>query len=146
VLYYGTTATKKTLLTLTSSRKLRNFRNKRKKNRKNALSICDFSRSAKFLLNFKNKSNLQCYRAVQPRIIFLTRKILPSIDKDNVPTTQQSMVVYQFVCYCDCLFGIRWLFDSMTVTRSLHSLRSYIFYIICNGVRYFHSLTNKYMN
>jgi len=31
----------------------------------------------------------------------------------------------------------RWLFDSMTVPRSLHSLRSYFFCIICNSVRYF---------
>ena len=45
-----------------------------------------------------------CYRAVQPRIIFSTKKILPAIYKDNVPTTQQSMVVYQYVCRCDCRY------------------------------------------
>ena len=33
-----------------------------------------------------------------------TRKILPSIYKDAVPITYQSMVVYQYVCRCDCRY------------------------------------------
>ena len=37
-------------------------------------------------------------------VIFQTRKILPSIHKDAVPTTQQSLIVYQYVCRCDCRY------------------------------------------
>ena len=51
------------------------------------------------------KSNVQnCFRAVDPRVIFQTRTILPSIYKDAVPITHQSMVVYQYVCRCDCRY------------------------------------------
>ena len=51
------------------------------------------------------KSNVQnCFSAVQPRIIFQTRKILLSIHKDAVPTTQQRLVVYLYVCRCDCRY------------------------------------------
>ena len=51
------------------------------------------------------KSNVKnCFSAVEPRVIFQTRKILPSIYKDVVPTTQQSLVVYQYVCRCDCRY------------------------------------------
>ena len=35
----------------------------------------------------------RCYQAVEPRIIF-TRKILPAIHKDVLPSLQQSTVVY----------------------------------------------------
>ena len=51
------------------------------------------------------KSNVQnCFRAVDSRVIFQTRKILPSIYKDAVPITHQSMVAYQYVCRCDCRY------------------------------------------
>ena len=51
------------------------------------------------------KSNVQnCFRAVDPRVIFQTRKILPSIYKGAVPITHQSMVVHQYVCRCDCRY------------------------------------------
>ena len=51
------------------------------------------------------KPNVQnCFRAVDPRVIFQTRKILPLIYKDAVPITHQSMVVYQYVCRCDCRY------------------------------------------
>ena len=55
-------------------------------------------------LEFKKQvnSNVQnCFRAVDPRVIFHTRKILPSIHKDAVPITHHSMVAYQYVCRCD---------------------------------------------
>ena len=42
-----------------------------------------------------------CFGAVKLRVVFSTRKILPTIRKDVVPTEQQSMVVYQYVCHCD---------------------------------------------
>ena len=53
------------------------------------------------------KSNVQnCFRAVDPRVIFQTRKILPLTYKDAVPITHQSMVAYQYVCVwrCDCRY------------------------------------------
>ena len=51
------------------------------------------------------KSNVQnCFRAVDPHVISQTKKILPSIYKDAVPITHQSMVVYQYVCRCDCRY------------------------------------------
>ena len=34
--------------------------------------------------------------------MFSTRKMLPTVRKNVVPTTQQSMIVYQYVCCCDC--------------------------------------------
>ena len=55
-------------------------------------------------LKFKEqlKPNVQsCFGAVDPRIIFQTRKILPSLYKDAVSITRQRMVVYQYVCRCD---------------------------------------------
>ena len=51
------------------------------------------------------KSSVQiCFPAVEPRAIFQTRKILPSIRKDAVPITQQSLVVHQYICCCDCRY------------------------------------------
>ena len=56
-------------------------------------------------LKFENKiksSVKHCFRAVEPRVLFSTQKILPSIHKDAVSSIQQSMVVYEYVCHCDC--------------------------------------------
>ena len=58
-------------------------------------------------LKFENKiksSVKHCFRAVEPRVLFSTRKIFPSILKDAVPSIQQSMVVYEYVCRCDCRY------------------------------------------
>ena len=41
------------------------------------------------------------YRAVQLRVVFSTRRIIPAIHKDVLPTFQQSNVVYEYVCHCD---------------------------------------------
>ena len=52
-------------------------------------------------LNFEKQTKTamnQCYQAVEPRIIFTARKILPAIHEDVLPFLQQSMVVYQYVC------------------------------------------------
>ena len=38
---------------------------------------------------------------------FSTRKIFPSIHKDAVPSIQQNMVVYEYVCRCDCRYVSR---------------------------------------
>ena len=49
------------------------------------------------------KSHVQnCFSAVEPRAVFQTRKIFSSIHKDAAPITQQSLVVHQYVCRCDC--------------------------------------------
>ena len=47
---------------------------------------------------------LPSYQVVEPRIIFLTRKILPAIHKDVLPSFHQSMVLHQYVCRCDCWY------------------------------------------
>ena len=61
----------------------------------------------KISLNFEKQTKTainRCYQAVEPSIIFTTRKILPAIHKDVLPSLQQSMVVYQYVCRCDCRY------------------------------------------
>ena len=63
-------------------------------------------RIGKISLNFEKRTKTainRCYQAVEPRIIF-TRKILPAIHKDVLPSLQQSMVIYQYMCRCDCRF------------------------------------------
>ena len=53
----------------------------------------------------KIKCSVQnCFSTVQPRVIFSTRRILPAIHKDVLPASQQSMVVYQYVCRCECTY------------------------------------------
>ena len=59
--------------------------------------------SLKFEKQVKSKVQ-NCFSAVELRVTFQTRKILPSIHKDSVPTTQQSLVVYQYECHCDCRY------------------------------------------
>ena len=61
----------------------------------------------KIFLKFETqiKSAVQkCYGAVDPCVTFSTRKLLPAIHKDALPSTHQSMVVYQYVCRCDCRY------------------------------------------
>ena len=48
----------------------------------------------------KIKSVKHCFRAVEPRVLFSTRKIFPSIHIDAVPFVQRSMVVYVYRCDC----------------------------------------------
>ena len=58
-------------------------------------------------LKFESKiksSVKQCFRTVEPQVLFSTQKILPFIHKDAVPSIQQSMVVYEYVCRCDCRY------------------------------------------
>ena len=43
-----------------------------------------------------------CFGPVKFRVVFSTRKILPTVRKDIVLTKQQNMVVYQYVCRCEC--------------------------------------------
>ena len=60
----------------------------------------DWENSLKFERKIKLSIN-NCFGAVQPRVIFSTRRILPAIHKDVLPTFQQSNVVYEYVCHCD---------------------------------------------
>ena len=39
-----------------------------------------------------------CFFAVNPRVVYSTKKALPSIQKECVPATQESSVVYEFTC------------------------------------------------
>ena len=51
----------------------------------------------KTFLNFEKQTKIainRYYQAVEPRIIFTTRKILPAIHKNELPFLQQSIVVY----------------------------------------------------
>ena len=45
-----------------------------------------------------------CFGAVNLRAVLSTRKMLPTVRKDVVPTKQQRMIVYQYVCRCDCRY------------------------------------------
>ena len=45
-----------------------------------------------------------CFGAVKLRVVFSTRKMLPTVCKDVVPTKQQVMVIYQYVCRGDCRY------------------------------------------
>ena len=63
----------------------------------------------KISLNFEKQTKTavnRCYQAVEPRIILATRKILPVIHKDVLLFLQQSIVVYQYVCRCDCWYVV----------------------------------------
>ena len=42
-----------------------------------------------------------CFFAVNPRIVYSTRKALSSIQKECVPAKQKSSVVHEFTCQCD---------------------------------------------
>ena len=45
-----------------------------------------------------------CFVAIKLCVVFFTKKMLPTVRKDVVPTKQQSMVVYQYECRCDCRY------------------------------------------
>ena len=43
----------------------------------------------------------RCFFSVEPRVIFNTRRLLPAIKKDVLPSHHHSNVIYQFLCHCD---------------------------------------------
>ena len=43
----------------------------------------------------------RCYFAVEPRVVFTTRQLLPPTKKDVLPSHHCSNLVYLFVCHCD---------------------------------------------
>ena len=38
---------------------------------------------------------------MEPRIVFTIRQLLPASEKDALPASQQSKIVYKFSCHCD---------------------------------------------
>ena len=61
----------------------------------------------KISLNFEKQTKIainRCYQAAEHRNIFTTRKILPAVYKNVLSSLQQSMIVYQYVCRCDCRY------------------------------------------
>ena len=42
-----------------------------------------------------------CFFAVNPCVVYSTKKALPSIQKECVPATQKSSIVYEFTCQYD---------------------------------------------
>ena len=48
-----------------------------------------------------------CYFAVEPRVVFTTRQLLPSTKKDVLPSHHCSNLVYLFVCHCDSRYDGR---------------------------------------
>ena len=44
------------------------------------------------------------YGGAKPCVIYSTKKMFPAIQNDAAPTMQQSMVVYQCVCCCNCRY------------------------------------------
>ena len=65
-----------------------------------------FSRKQKLKIPhcFSPPKHLKMFFRMNLVFIFTTRKILPTIHKDVLPSLQQSMVVYQYVCRCDCRY------------------------------------------
>ena len=43
----------------------------------------------------------QCFSAVEPRVVYSTKKLLSATNKDVLPAFQKSHVIYQFSCHCD---------------------------------------------
>ena len=41
---------------------------------------------------------------MKPRAVYNTRVMLPSANKDSVPTTQNSCIVYEFSCRCEARY------------------------------------------
>ena len=47
------------------------------------------------------KAVKRCYFAVEPCIVYTTRQLLPEAQKNVLPASHQSNIVYQFLCHCD---------------------------------------------
>ena len=44
----------------------------------------------------------KCYDTVKTNVIFTTTQLLPATRKDVLPALEQSNVVYEYKCHCDC--------------------------------------------
>ena len=95
-----------TIIQITLSKKIALFNRKPKQLPQKCPVYLKLPGIGKISLNFETQTKIainRCYQAVEPRVIF-TRKILPAIHKDVLPSFQQSMVIYQYVCHCDCRY------------------------------------------
>ena len=50
------------------------------------------------------RSVSQCYNSVAMRVIFTTHKLLPSVQKDELPAVKPNNVIYEFQCRCDARY------------------------------------------
>ena len=88
------------------SKKIALFNSKSKKGQQKCPVYLKLPWIGKLSLNFEKQTKIainRCYQAVELHIIS-TRKILNAIHKDVLPSLQQSMVIYQYVCRCDCWY------------------------------------------
>ena len=46
----------------------------------------------------------RCYFAIIPRTVYTTRQLLPAAQKDVLPASHHSNIVYQFLCHCYCRY------------------------------------------
>ena len=95
------------IVQITISKKIALFNRKPKEGPQKCPVYLKLPWIGKISLNFEKQTKIaisRCYQAVEPRIIFTTRKILPAIHEDVLPSLQQSMVVYQYACRCDCRY------------------------------------------
>ena len=95
------------IIQITMSKKIALFNRKPKEGPQKCPGCLKLLWIGNISLNFEKQTKIainRCYQAVEPRIIFITRKILPAIHKNVLSSLQQSMVVYQYVCRCDCRY------------------------------------------
>ena len=62
----------------------------------------------------------KCFFAVEQRVIFTSRPLLPAIKKNMLPTLLSSNVVYNFLCHCDSRYVGR------TYQRLQNRIRQYV--------------------
>ena len=85
-------------------RKMKSLNYRQRKDRKNVQFTLNYhGLVTKFEKQCKTAVSL-CFGAIKFCLVFSTRKMLPTVPKNVVSTKQQSMVVYQDVCRCDCRY------------------------------------------
>ena len=128
------------IIQITMSKKIALFNRKPKEGPQKCPVYLKLPWVGKIFLNFEKQTKIainRCYQAVEPRIIFTTRKILPAVYKDVLPSLQQSMVVYQYVCRCDCRYVGR------TSQRLQYRINQHIPRCIRSDIRLTKNLPNR---
>ena len=69
----------------------------------------------------------RCYFAAKPRIVYTTRQLLPAAQKDVLPASNQSNIVYQFLCHYDSRYMGR------TSQRPQHRIKQHVPKTILQG-------------
>jgi len=44
---------------------------------------------------------MRCFFSVEPRVVFTTRQLLPTTERDVLSSHHQNNVIYQILCHCD---------------------------------------------